>query len=161
MGPASTVLLVAFSLIALWAVCVWGARMYWRNTLYSEREVASDLDLSEDWVELTPRPYLRARRRVQHIAIVVDGYHRSPHDGRRQVLLPDGTTANPEVEIVDKDGERFQLRPGSYTSCGLWYRRAGATHSGPPDGTIYTKVRIRSDKPFRASKVMWGDANPK
>ena len=156
-----TVLLVAFALVALGALYVWGSIRYWRWNKQRNYEVASDLDISGDWVELTPRPPLKATRHTQHLTVLVDGYHRNPGDHPFRLHLPDGTTANLEVEIVEVGGESFRLRPTVYASGGVGYTRSRAARPRQPGGTSYTKVRMRCDKPFRASKVIWVDMNLK
>lgn len=156
-----TVPLVAFALLALGALYVWGSIRYWLWNKQRNREVANDLDISGDWVELTLRPPLKATRHTQHLTVLVDGYHRNPGDHPFQLHLPDGTAANLEVIIVDEGGESFLLRPAVYAEGGVGYTRPYAARPRSPGGTSYPKVRMRCDKPFRASKVIWVDMNLK
>jgi hypothetical protein len=156
-----TVLLVAFALLALGALYVWVSIRYCFWNKQRTREVASDLDISGDWVELTPRPPLKAQRHVQNLIVLVDGYHRNPSDHPFRLHLPDGTTADLELVIVDEDGESFRLRPSVYAEGGVGYTRPHAPRPRLPGGTSYPRVRMRSDKPFRASKVIWVDMNLK
>jgi hypothetical protein len=156
-----TILLVAFALLALGALYVWASIRYWLWNRQRDREIANDLDISGDWVELTPHPPLKATRHVHQLTVLVDGYHRNPDDHPFQLHLPDGTTANLEVVIVDEGGESFRLRPTVCASSGVGYKRPHAPRPRRPGGISYTKVRMRSDKPFRASKVIWVDMNLK
>ena len=156
-----TVLLVAFALVALGALYVCVSILYWRRNKQRNREVANDLDISGDWVEVTPRPPLKATRHVQHLTVLVDGYNSTPGDHPFKLHLPDGATANLEVVIVAEGGESFRLRPTVYAPGGVGYARPRAARPRAPGGTSYAKVRMRSDKPFRASKVIWVDMNLK
>ena len=117
--------------------------------------MASGVNISTDWIEITPKPPLKATKLVQGLIILVDGYNRSVEDTRNQIPLPDGTTANPEVELVDETGRSYQLHPSLLVSSGVGYTGDYAPHSSMSQDRSYTKVRIRSDKPFRASKIIW------
>jgi len=134
---------------------------YVRRHLWSEREVASDIDISTAWVELSPAPLLKATKRVQQLIILVSGCERGRHDFQRQLPLPDGTAADPEVVLVDEGGESFRLRPSRPAPSGVGYVLGRASEPGQARGKRYPKVRLRSDKPFRASKVIWENSNPK
>ena len=117
-----------------------GFAIYRVASRQSDREVVSDVNISTDWLELTPQPPLRATKRVQHLIICVDG-----------------STANSEVEILDESGKVYQLHPSLLISSGVGYRAA----SSLPQDRSYTKIRIRSDKPFQASKIFWENFNLK
>lgn len=134
-----------------------GLSIYRIATRQSDREVASDVNISTDWLELTLQPPLRATKRVQHLIICVDGYDRSVEDTRDQILLPDGSTANSEVEILDESGKVYQLHPSLLISSGVGYR----ADSSLPQDRSFTRIRIRSDRPFQASKIFWENFNLK
>jgi hypothetical protein len=80
-----------------------------------------------------------------------------PADTRSQIPLADGTTANPEVVLFDEKGTAYELHPSKFLSTGIGY---GPT-SMLPRHTCFTKVKIRNDKPFRASNIYWENYNLK
>ena len=155
------ILLILGGVIALIVLFLFGSIMYWFATKQSDREVASGVNISTDWIEITPKPPLKATKDVQDLIILVDGFSRSIEDVRNQIPLPDGTTANPEVELVDETGMSYQLHPSLLVSSGVGYTGHYAPHSSLPQDRSYTKVRIRSDKPLRASKIFWENMNLK
>jgi hypothetical protein len=131
-----------------------GFYLYLFIVLRTSRKIARHLDISTDWMEITPRPPLRAKKERQRLQILVDGYQRGDED-RNWIRLPDRRIANPEVEIWDEYGKVYDLRPSSLITSGVGFTGKFAPRSSFPQDRFYTKVRIRSDKPFKASKVIW------
>src|SRR4051812_1384348 len=97
------ILLLLLTVIALVVIYFIVSGYVWLKQ--SVRKVASGVNISTDWLELTPQPPLKVMKHVQYLTILVDGYHRSNDDNRNQIPLPDGTLANPEVEILDESGK--------------------------------------------------------
>ena len=145
------ILVVAVAAIILLYV---GFYLYLFIVLRTSRKIARHLDISTNWMELTPQPPLRAKKQSQHLQILVDGYNRGDED-RNWIRLPDRTIVNPEVEIWDEYGRVYDLRPSSLIPSGVGFTGKFAPRSSFPQDRSYTKVRIRSDKPFQASKVIW------
>ena len=156
--PSKTLFVVVLIVVAA-VLSVLGWMMYTLATLQSDRDVATGVNISTDWIEITPQPPLKATKQVHHLIITVDGYKRSVDDTRNELPLPDGTLANPEVELVDESGETYRLRPSLLTSSGVGYIADDATHSPLPANKAFTKIRIRSGKPFRAAKIIWQNVN--
>ncbi len=121
-----------------------------------ERDVANNLSISSDWVEITPLIPLTATKRVQYLIIIVDGYHRGLEDTRKAIVLSDGTTITPEVELLDANGKVYNLCLALFLSSGVGY-----TAGSLPQDVSFTRIRIRSLKPFRSSKIIWENLNPK
>ena len=158
MKPVVKVLLALAALVLLVILYVTGSTIYWWKTKQSDREIATNVDISSQWTELSPQPPLKSTKQLQYLIICVDGYTRTlPDDTRLQIPLSDGTTANPEVVLVAEDGNAYPLRPSSLLSTGVGYSPAA---TGASD-ISFTKVRIRSDKPFRASNIYWENLNLK
>ena len=153
------ILLIIIVIVAVAILWVIVSTSYWFATKQSDREVATGVNVSTDWLEITPRPPLKATKQVQHLIILVDGYSRSLDDTRNRLPLPDGTLADPEVEVVDESGNVYQLHPSLLVSAGVGYTGHYAQRSSLPQNKSFIKIRIRSDKPFRASKIIWENEN--
>lgn len=149
------ILLILVAIVALTVLFYLGSFYYWLRQ--SVREVASNVNISTDWLELAPQPRLKVTKHVQSLIVLVDGYRRGNDDTRNQIPLPDGTLVNPEVEILDDSGKVYRLHPSRLVSAGVGYT---ADHSFPRDKS-FVKIRIRSDKPFQASKILWENMNLK
>ena len=140
-----------------------GYIVYSLLTRQIDREIAGNLSISSEWVEITPRPPLKARNRTQTVILYIDGYKRDIADTRSQIIMPDGTVLNPEVEVIDEYGKVYPLRIGQWLSGGVGFSRdsdPGSNSRFPQDRT-YSKVRIRSAQPFKVVKVFWECYEPK
>ena len=156
MKPLTKVLLAVAALIVLAILIEVGLSIYWWKTKQSDREIAQNVDISFAWTELSPQPPLKSTKQLQYLMIFVD-YNRTPEDTRFQIPLPDGSTANPEVVLVDEEGNAYPLHASTLLFNGIGYSPAA---TGPSD-ISFTKVRLRSDKPFRASNIYWENYNQK
>lgn len=159
MRLAFKILLILIIIIAVAVLFVIGRTIYWFATKQSDREVATDVNISTDWLEITPQPALKATKQVQTLIILIDDYNRTLDDTRNQLPLPDGTLADPEVEVVDESGKEYRLHPSLLVSSGVGYTGDYAPRSSLPQNKSFTKIRIRSDKPFRAAKIIWENEN--
>jgi|ERR1041384_1906468 hypothetical protein len=140
-----------------------GFIVYSLLTRQVDREIGSNLSISSDWIEITPEPPLKARNLTQTVILYIEGYKRDIADTRQQIIMPNGTVLNPEVQVIDEYGNVYPLKVGQWLSNGVGFTRdfdAGSSSKFPQDRT-YTKVRIRSDRPFRISKVFWECYEPK
>jgi hypothetical protein len=128
-----------------------------------DREIASNLPISSDWVEINLRPPLEAGNLTQTVILYIEGYKRDIADTRQQIIMPDGTILIPEAQVIDEYGNVYPLKIGQWLSNGVGFTRdfdAGSNSKFPQD-RAYPKVRIRSDRPFKISKVFWECYEPK
>ena len=161
MRPVFKILLILLVIVAAAVLYVIGSTYYFFATKQSDRDVTTGLNVSTDWVEVTPQPPLKATKQEQYLIILVEGGHGSPETTGNQLPLPDGTVANPEVLIVDERGTEYRLHPSLILSSGVGYTGHYGERSSLPQDTSYTKVRIRCDKAFRASRIIWENLNLK
>jgi hypothetical protein len=159
------ILLILFAVVAAVVLFFIGHAYYWFATKQRYFTIASNVNISTDWLETTPQPPLKATKQIQYLIISVEGYKRNLHrnfeDKSMQIKLPDGTEINPEVQIVDEYGKVYSLKPTLFTPGGMGFGGDFDSHSSFPQDRSYTKVKIRSDKSFKASKVTWGCMNQK
>ena len=143
-----TLLVLVGSLGAV-GLLIYGYVTYWFATKQIWRELAQDVLISSDWLEISPRPNLKARHHVQYVYLAIEGYDPDRFAPLGPITLPDGTELNPEVQVLDDYGQVYSLkglsRIGSLVGFGASF----------PQERFYTAVRIRGDKSFRCSKVYW------
>ena len=75
------------------------------------------------------------------------------------LVLPDGSIVRPQIELVDKDGETYELNVPSLFLSNTGEILAYFSGSDLPNGKTYIKVRIRSDSPVRCNRVFWRNYN--
>jgi hypothetical protein len=152
--------------IAILAVLFLGYFAYMFNHQKISEEVASNLSISSDWTVIKPESPMKTRRDFQSVLLKIEN---SKHNDKFDIILPDGTIVNPEVEISDEYGNTYRLNSKSafannYDSESKTFELSYAGFSksgGLPEDRVYTEVRIRSDKPFVASKIIWHNYNLK
>jgi hypothetical protein len=120
--------------------------------------VAVDIDVTQEWQDFSPAKPLRIRRQTQRVDLNIVGYKFDLGEQLPwKVTLQDGTVVNPEVQVIDEYGNTFEMqdstRVGDTVGLTPARRTEGATTF--PNDRTYTKVRIRSDVPFRCSSIVW------
>jgi hypothetical protein len=125
------------------------------------------VQVSSEWKEITPSQELRALR--EQNAVMFD--FSAPADEKDLVTgadatkwairFKDGSSAMPEVKLVDQDGSEYQLVPG-YLSA----RLVGFTMTNPtthlenmPRDRTFRAIRVRCMKPISFSRVYWYSFN--
>lgn len=161
MELVAKILLILIGVAAFAILLVLGWIEYWFATKQSDIEVASDVDISTDWIELTPKPPLRARKHCQYVLIFVDGCDTTSDDSSTHLFLPDGTSVTVDLEILDNTSKAYKLSPSLFIESGVGYSGNYAARSSFPQDKPFTRIRMRSDKPFRASKIIWENYNLK
>lgn len=79
-------------------------------------------------------------------------------DRKRVVLTETNTVVSPEIQLVDEHGNIFALTDGAkYPHPSVYEKRMSysVARDNLPQDRVYTKVRIRSDKPLRSSGIFW------
>jgi hypothetical protein len=126
---------------------------------YLDQEVSGPIIITTDWTEIKPKKSLRVVRQIQMLVLDLDRTLSVERDGWG-IVLPDGSTVTPEVQLIDEDGKIYVLNhPGSW-----WNPSTGETHReffAPdlPKSKIYPTVRIRSAKPIHCNKIFWRNYN--
>lgn len=160
--------------IVLLCVLFAGGMIIAYNTLarfinpYNNREISGAIVLSQDWIEIKPKVPLRMNRPVQEVVLELDKTIRVNLDGGAfQLMLPDGSYAMPEVQLIDQKGTVYALSVPSAAKSSqgqIWLRGFGlgieASRNLPKD-TVFSTVRLRSDKPVPCSNIAWRTYDPK
>ena len=124
-----------------------------------DQVVATDVLVSSEWTEITPDSLMKVNRQIQSLVFVIDGYKHDVSDKIWQIKLPDGTVVKPEVQIFDEYGNVYCLQDSGRSNNDINFTPEGTAEF--PKDKNYTKIRIRSDKPFQVSKVIWQNRNLK
>jgi len=139
------------ALLTVLVFCTGCLPYYWL-TWSSNRVLARNLMVTATWQELVfhdpPVPAkteqaITLRKRAGDVADA------APGDWK--VRLKDGTMVMPEIEIHDDRGNQFQLHVYAVDYFHIWFGPAGGSF---PKDRVYTKIRIRSEIPFRCT-IAW------
>jgi hypothetical protein len=158
MKPIQKTLLALGALcLVLFVVLFFYRRMGPLPTL-SDRDIAGPTAITSQWLEIKPAPLLKPSGKTSLVILELEGDYTA--DLQSQMLrFPDGALGMPEVQLVDEQGNVLPLhflmvhhrdRTGSNFIGG-----AGFGRSDLPADRSYAKVRVRSDKPMKCSKVIW------
>jgi hypothetical protein len=123
-----------------------------------DQVVGEDFDVKPEWTEFRPEPSLQTRRKVADLQLTIPNY-RAERGGTLEIKLPDGRVVRPEIQIVDANGNVFDLEHSGHTFTGTEDSITFKPKGGPPN-TTYSIVRIRSDVPFRCERIVWRESNP-
>jgi hypothetical protein len=123
---------------------------------YLDRTISGEITITDAWVEISPHEPLRADREIQEVVLAV----KQPvkvESGGWGLVLTDGSTADLEVQIIDEDGNIYNLTSPTYTvSPGSKEpMSAGFGMRDLPKNKTYRTVRIRSSKPLVCARIYW------
>ena len=149
------------AIVALCVVLVVSFLLYRRMgplPTLTDRDVAGSTAITSPWLEITPVPALKPAGKTSLLILELEGDY-TPDFQAQMLRFPDGTLGMPDVQLVDQEGNVFPLhflmihhrdRTGSSVMGG-----AGFGAPDLPTDRSYGKVRIRSDKPMKCSKIIW------
>jgi hypothetical protein len=124
----------------------------------TDRDIAGTTAVTSQWLEITPAPALKPSGKTSLVILELEGDY-TPDFQTQMLRFPDGALGMPEVQLVDEQGNVFPLRflmvhhrdrTGSNVMGG-----AGFGSPDLPKDRSYSKVRVRSDKPMKCSKIIW------
>ena len=120
----------------------------------SERSISGPLTLSSNWIEIIPAKPIRAAKQHQDIVLYVDPAEGLVKDNlhMERIQLASGALLKPEIQLFDQNGNEFTAAIENYA--GNKNGLLGRISELPTERT-YTKLRIRSDKAVRLSRVVW------
>ena len=125
-------------------------------------QLSGPLTIGNEWIELRPSALLKAEKDFQLVVLdleppfkydlLKEGQGANKGQG---ILLPEGEVINPEIQVIDQDGDTFNL---------IW---SGATGAAPsptydlpypnklPQDREYKAVKIRSPRPIKVKAIYW------
>jgi hypothetical protein len=158
MRPVQKALLVIGALCVVLVVALLLYRRMGPLPTLTDRDVAGSMAITSQWLEIAPAPALKPSGKASLLILELDGDY-TPDFQAQMLRFPDGTLGMPEVQLVDQQGNVFPLhflmvhhrdRTGSNVMGG-----AGFGAPDLPTDRSYGKVRVRSDKPMKCSKIIW------
>jgi hypothetical protein len=123
-------------------------------------KLSGPVEIAGDWIEFQPKTPLRAEKDFQWVVLDLeppfkdDVYNEGKGSEKgKGILMPDGEIVNPELEITDQYGNKFNLVYKGSREGGPIY---GYT---PPDklprDREYKTIRIRSSKTIKCKAIYW------
>jgi hypothetical protein len=158
MRPINKALL---AVVALFIVLVVAFLLYRRMgplPTPTDRDIAGPTAITSQWFEIGPTPALKPSGKTSFVILELEGDY-TPDFQAQMLRFPDGSLGMPEVQLVDQQGHVFALhflmvhhrdRTGSKVMGG-----AGFGTPDLPTDRSYGKVRVRSNKPIKCSKLIW------
>ena len=158
MRPINKALL---AVVALFIVLVLAFLLYRRMgplPTPTDRDIAGSTAITSQWLEITPAPALKPSGKTSFVILELES-QACNHLQAPMLRFPDGSLSMPEVQLVDQQGNVFPLhflmvhhrdRTGSNVMGG-----AGFGAPDLPTDRSYVKVRVRSDKDMKCSKIIW------
>ena len=125
---------------------------------FTDRNIAGATTITAQWLEIKSDPVMKPSSKTPLVILELEGDYAPDFDSQR-LRYPDGTLGAPEMQLLDEQGNVFPLhllmahhrdRSGSNAMGG-----AGFGSSDLPGDRNYSKLRIRSDKPMKCSKIIW------
>ena len=158
MKPIHKVLLVIAALCVVLLVALLFYRRMGPLPTLTDRDIAGSTAITSQWLEITPAPALKPSGKTSFVILELEGDY-TPDFQAQMLRFSDGSLSMPEVQLVDQQGNVFPLhflmvhhrdRTGSNVMGG-----AGFGAPDLPKDRSYVKVRVRSDKAMKCSKIIW------
>ncbi|HKO42104.1 MAG TPA: hypothetical protein VJU84_02350 [Pyrinomonadaceae bacterium] len=126
---------------------------------YLDQDITGPVTIPDEWLELVPNKPLRVERQIQKIVLDLDKSVKLERDGWG-LVLPDGSIVQPAVQLIDENGQVYNLDVASSwsnPSTGVTYREFSMADL--PKDKSYRMVRLRSAKPVPCRRVFWRSYN--
>ena len=149
------------AIVAVFIVLVVALLLYRRMgplPTLTDRDIAGPTAITSQWLEIRPTVTLKASSKTSFVILELEGDY-TPDFQTQMLHFPDGSLGMPEVQLIDQQGNVFPLhfmmvhhrdRTGSSVMGG-----AGFGAPDLPTDRSYDKVKVRSDKPMKCSKIIW------
>lgn len=152
--------LIVLSCIVVLLLGFYAFFVYSVKTMHTSQTLAENIQISSEPTEITLEKPLKGKKLVQQIALSIEGYKPKITDQGFVIKLTDGTIVNPQIEVVDENGNVYPLEKNGRTFTGngdlVDVRFGGIDGMSVPGNLAYKTVRISSDKPFRCN-IYWKD----
>jgi len=146
---------IAFAILIGIVVLLWGLLWLDFRSLNSEQEVAGQITISNDWIELTPKEPLKPSKDKQEIVLdSAEPLIRNNSD-LKKIQLENGTVVKPELQLIDQYGNIFNADVLRYPTPSLYNNGISCYVPRLPQERAYTKVRVRCDQPLKLARIVW------
>jgi len=128
-------------------------RMFYRS-YYLDIVLLENATISADWLEIESDGRIIARKDLQFISLLLEpSYKLDPYSNA--IVTPDGRKINPEIMLIDTDGNEFHL---TYIKGRIGEAGEQASYGYKPDfplKTRFSRVKIRSEIPIKTKAILW------
>jgi hypothetical protein len=124
-------------------------------SMKSEQNVVYNRTLTSEWSEFTPPKPLKPTKQVQVLVLVVAEPLTKSNLDLEHVKLNDGTVVQPEIQLVDQFGNIFVADVSQSATPSPYNNSVFGYVSGLPQDRTYTKVRVKSDRELKVSRIVW------
>jgi len=127
---------------------------------YLDRKVAGPVTLSPQWLEIEPKEPLRIERKDQYIVFEIAEPLTTPNPSL-EPTSDDGSIVTFEVQLVDQNGNRYDLtEPAGDGRAEVWRGMGMDKHRSLPARVVFRTVRVRSNKTLKCSSILWRAYDP-
>ena len=151
---------VILILIAL-GILIWGGMVVWRLFFHETLMnvvLARDFQITSEWKEIGDQNDLKVEKDYHYISLQIEPPLKAYTIGdstKSGIKLPEGAVVNPEIRIIDSEGNEYPLAYSGHRGGGpnefVNYKYPGNL----PINKIYEKVKIRCDYPLTVKAVFW------
>ena len=133
------------------AILLIATGLYQGRRSFDDREIKGPITLSSEWIEITPDKPLKPEREYQQIVLSLSEPFLGDFEAKGVRLL-DGSIITPQVQLVDQNGDTFDLKYGGFRGrMNIYY----SNFDQLPKDREYRTVRIRSEKPINCKRILW------
>lgn len=162
-------ILSRLSILTIFLLLLSGCELvYFFTGVPDDRDIAGPFEVNTEWTTITFEPPLKINKWAQTLYVAHNGnYHFGDLDEAMRVYLrtANGDIIKTEIEVFDDEDNRYTLEA---RGTGHWqddYAPAfGIVENGEyrsfPVGRSLTKMRVRSNIPFRISMIQWKTSLP-
>lgn len=125
--------------------------------MHSEQEISGPVTLSTDWIEIIPDKPIKPAKQHQEIVLDVNPAEGLVRDNLNleRMQLASGEIVKPEIQLIEQHGETFVAEVDRYPVPSRYEEGLSGQIPNLPEDKIYTKLRVRCDKPLRLSRIVW------
>lgn len=125
-----------------------------------EIKLANNFLITSQWKEVGNSDLLKSRKEIQYISILVKPPYEID-DQNGGIKTPDGSTVNPEIRLLDTDGNEYKLTFGGSRHFEDKNFANYRYDKDLPSGKDYSKVLIRSTVSIPAKQIIWSGYDAK
>jgi hypothetical protein len=148
---------VLILLVGLWFGIFVIQKIYRLYNPYLDYEISGYTTIRTEWTEISFANLIIPERPENEVIVEFESLY-TPSRQDEGLLLPDGSILAPEIQVVDQQGNIFELNK----VLGLGPQSFGRGMVDPetwknklPRDRSYKAIRIRSNKSVKATRIYW------
>jgi hypothetical protein len=146
---------IGMALLVIVPALLYGVWLLSLMTLDSEQEISGPVTISTEWTEFTPKEPLQPDKETQEV-VLNSAEPLVRNTALHDIRLADGTAVKPELQLIDQSGNVFVADDvDRYPTPSLYNEGISCSVTRLPQDRLYTKVRVRSDKTLKLSRIVW------